>query len=119
MTEPIDEPISDPISERELARLIAATGRAHHAAFSATDGVDPDWALWYAGHLQATLWDRLGGVPSRSELTYLLVGADRAYAAAGQSDQGGLGDQAGQAAEDRGDWPTFYARHIVANFRGG
>ena len=95
--------MADPIDERELARLIAATGRAHHAAFAASDGADPDWALWYAGHLQATVWDRLGSVPSRSELTYLIVAAERAY---------------GEAGDGRGDWPTFYAGHILANYRG-
>jgi NAD(P)H-hydrate epimerase len=96
--------MADRIGEDELARAIEATSRAHHGAFAASDGVDPDWALWYAGHLQATIWDRLGGVPSRSELTYLLVAAERAYATAG---------------DDRGDWPAFYARHILAEFRGG
>jgi len=96
--------MAEGIDERELARLIAATGRAHHAAFAASDGVDPDWASWYAGHLQATVWDRLGSVPTRSELTYLLVAADRAYAS---------------ADGDRGDWPTFYARFILEHYRGG
>jgi NAD(P)H-hydrate epimerase len=96
--------MTDRIDEREFARLIAATGRAHHAAFAASDGVDPDWALWYAGHLQATVWDRLGSVPSRAELTFLLVAAERAYGAAG---------------DERGDWPTFYARYILDHFRGG
>jgi NAD(P)H-hydrate epimerase len=92
------------IEERELADLIEATGRAHHAAFAASDGADPDWAIWYAGHLQATVRDRLGSIPSRSELTYLLVAAERAYALAG---------------DDRGEWPVFYARLILAEFRGG
>jgi NAD(P)H-hydrate epimerase len=96
--------MTERIEERELARLIAATGRAHHAAFAASDGVDPDWAVWYAGHLQATVWDRLGDVPTRSELTYLLVAAERAYAEAG---------------DDRGDWPAFYARYMLAHYRGG
>lgn len=94
--------MTEPIDEQQLGRLIAATGRAHHAAFKASDGVDPDWALWYAGYLQATLWDRLGSVPSRSELTYLLVAADRALRETG---------------EERG-WPAFYARYILANYRG-
>ena len=26
-----------------LVGLLLETGRAHHAAFSATDGADPDW----------------------------------------------------------------------------
>jgi NAD(P)H-hydrate epimerase len=104
---------TETITERELARLIAATGRAHHAAFKDSDGVDPDWALWYAGYLQATLWDRLGSVPSRSELTWLLVGADRAYRAVDETGDGEPG------AGGRGDWPTFYARLILSFYRGG
>jgi NAD(P)H-hydrate epimerase len=92
-------PVADPIDERELSHLIAATARAHHAAFATSNGVDPDWALWYAGHLQATLWDRLGTLPSRAELTYLLVGADRAYREAPEA--------------DRGKWPAYYARYLV------
>ena len=94
----------EPITIPELARLIAATARAHHAAFAASDGFDPDWAIWYAGHLQATVWDRLGSFASRAELTYLLIAAERAYKAA---------DEAA-----RGAWPESYARHLLAEFRG-
>jgi NAD(P)H-hydrate epimerase len=100
MAEVIDVP--------ELARLIAATGRAHHAAFAASDGYDPDWAMWYAGHLQAVTWGRLaadGSVVPRAELTYLLVAADRAYRAAGET--------------TRGSWPDFYARYLLAQLSGG
>jgi NAD(P)H-hydrate epimerase len=96
--------VTERIGEADLARLIAATGRAHHAAFAMSDGADPEWAEWYAAHLQATVWDRLGGIPSRSELTYLLVAAERAY---------------GDAGDARGDWPHFYARFILDGFRGG
>ena len=96
--------MADRIEADELARAIAATARAHHAAFAKSDGYDPDWAIWYAGHLQATVWDRLGSVPGRAELTYLLIAAERAYKAAG---------------DDRGEWPTFYARFILDRFEGG
>jgi len=95
--------MSDRIDAPELSRVLAATGRAHHKAFEAADGSDPDWAIWYAGYLQATIGDRLGSFPSRAELTYLLIAAERAYATAG---------------EDRGSWPEAYAEYILANFRG-
>ncbi len=95
--------MADRIESRELARVIAATGRAHHAAFAASDGADPEWALWYASHLQATVWDRLGSIPTRSELTYLLIAAERAYATAGG---------------DRADWPAFYAGYILDHYLG-
>lgn len=96
--------MADRIETDELARAIAATARAHHAAFAKSDGYDPDWAIWYAGHLQATIWDRLGALASRAELTYLLVAAERAY---GEADP-----------TTRGDWQAFYARHVLANVRG-
>ena len=86
------------ISEAELAALIAETADRHHEAFIESDGADPDWALWYAGYLQARLWDRAGRLPSRSELVYLLVAAERAHAASGSDEP----------------WATTYARSILA-----
>ncbi|MDH3682632.1 MAG: hypothetical protein OEV40_22075 [Acidimicrobiia bacterium] len=68
-----------PISQSELAELIIAAGHAHHAAYIESDGVDPDWPLYYAGYLEAHLGDRLGRRASRSELTYLLVKAQREH----------------------------------------
>ena len=35
-----------------LVDLLLEAGRAHHAAFAATDGADPDWSIWYADYLQ-------------------------------------------------------------------
>lgn len=92
------------IEASELSRALAATGRAHHRAFEASDGSDPDWAIWYAGHLQATVGERLGSFPSRAELVYLLIAAEREHAAAG---------------DDRRTWPESYAAYILANYRGG
>ena len=40
---------------KNLADLFLETGHAHHAAFAATDGADPEWPIWYAEHLQAPL----------------------------------------------------------------
>ena len=31
-----------------IAKLLRETGHAHHEAFAATDGADPDWPIWYA-----------------------------------------------------------------------
>lgn len=97
--------MSERIDVHELARVIAATARAHHAAFVASDGHDPDWAIWYAGHLQALAWDRFERFVSRAELVYGLLAAERAYKAADEA--------------SRGAWPDFYARHILDEFRGG
>jgi hypothetical protein len=35
----------------ELANLLNETAEAHHKAFAATEGEDPDWPLWYADYL--------------------------------------------------------------------
>jgi len=56
----------------------------------------PEWAIWYAGHLQAHLGDRLGRRLTRSELTYLLIKAERTHAAS-------------RSAEP---WNDYYARTI-------
>lgn len=89
------------MTEAELAVLLEETGRRHHAAFAATDGVDPEWALWYAGDVQARLWDAAGRLPTRSELVHLLVTAEREHIAAGTDEP----------------WPPFYARLILAALR--
>ena len=96
--------MNTPIDALELARLIAATARAHHGAFVASDGHDPDWAIWYAGHLQALAWDRFARFVSRSDLVFLLLSAERAYKAADEA--------------SRGAWPEAYARHLLAELRG-
>ncbi len=81
----------------ELAALLRETGEAHHAAYRTTDGVDPEWAIWYAGYVQAHLAGRLGEDVSRSDLVYLLIRAEREFTAAG-SDL---------------PWPEFYARVLL------
>ena len=37
-----------------LTKLLMETGKAHHQAFTKTDGVDPDWADWYGEYLNET-----------------------------------------------------------------
>jgi hypothetical protein len=82
---------------RTLAALLREAGRAHHQAFLDVNGEDPEWPLWYAGYLH----ERLAGIfdkpLTKSEITYLLVAAERE-----------------QAARDPGaDWPEFYARFML------
>ena len=91
------ERMSTTITGSELAALLRETGERHHAAFIESDGADPEWALWYADYLQAHLWDRAGRLPSRGELVYLLVGAERAHAASGSDEP----------------WPDAYARFLL------
>ena len=85
------------ISATDLAQLLVETGKKHHEAFISSDGADPEWAKWYAPYIQAKVWDGFGAVPTRSELVYLLIGAEKAH------------------REDGGDepWPEFYAGFIL------
>ena len=79
--------------------MLTEAGQRHHEAYVEADGVDPEWALWYASYLQAKLWNDAGTLPTRSQLVYLLIDAERAHAAAD-------GDE---------PWPAFYARRIAAD----
>ena len=65
------------MTDEELVALLVETGRKHHEAYIESDGADPEWASWYAGYLQGHLWDRLGRILSRSEITNLLIRGDR------------------------------------------
>lgn len=57
----------------KLAELLHRTSEDHHVAFKETDGVDPDWSIWYAGHLQEMGFDTmLGAKILKSDLIYLL-----------------------------------------------
>ena len=63
---------------QRLADLFHQTGEDHHVAFAATDGVDPDWSIWYADHLlQRGLEQLLEAKLLKSDLIYLLVLADK------------------------------------------
>jgi NAD(P)H-hydrate epimerase len=87
----------DTLNQAQLADLLRETGERHHAAYAESDGADPEWALWYATDLQARLWDRAGRLPTRGELCFLLVGAERAHRASGSDEP----------------WPEAYARFIL------
>jgi hypothetical protein len=84
------------ISDRELAGLLKETGRHHHAAFIASNGIDPEWPLFYAAYLQTKLWDRLGVLLTRSEIVHVLVAADGAF----------------RSGEEEGEWASVYARRL-------
>src|SRR5215467_1473136 len=65
-----------------LIDLLHETGLAHHRAYFATNGDDPDWPLWYAESMQTRLNPLLGTALTRSELTYLLVLVEKERVAA-------------------------------------
>ena len=86
--------------QKNLAALMVETGKAHHQAFTATDGADPDWPIWYAEHLQAPLAKVLQTPFTKSQLIYCVMNADF--------------ERTARAPES--DWPEFYADHFIERF---
>ncbi len=43
----------------KIAALLHQTAEDHHVAYKETDGVDPDWSIWYAGHLLEQGFDKM------------------------------------------------------------
>lgn len=80
-----------------IAGILAETGRAHHEASAASDGEDPDWAIWYAEYARDKLAEQTGMDFTRSQLVYCLIRADIEH----------------QARSPDSDWADFYAREIV------
>ena len=58
---------------QELAALLEKTGHAHHQAFIKSDGVDPEWALWYAKTLEKPLSSLLNMTFTQSRVVYELI----------------------------------------------
>lgn len=85
----------------QLSELFESTGHAHHAAFIDTDGVDPEWPLWYADYLIEKLPEKIGATNlTKSELIYLLVMADRHL----------------QTYAPGAEWPQFYAKFFIDRY---
>jgi len=82
--------------------LLHEAGATHHVVFRLTDGDDPDWATWYTAWLvdHSELPEVLGARPVPSELTWLLVQADKDVTA-----------EPSDAA-----WEDVYAARIVEHF---
>lgn len=83
-----------------IAGFLVQTGQAHHKAFEATDGADPDWPIWYAEHARDTFAERFGLDFYKSRLIYCLMSADFEH----------------QARSPDSDWPEFYANQIVERY---
>ena len=86
-----------------IAELLHEAAETHHVVYRITDGVDPDWASWYADWLLSLseLSDELGKKPVRSHLVHALVGLDRDYLAASPDER----------------WEDWYARRLLEQFR--
>jgi len=87
---------------RRLVDLFQETGPAHHRAYQATQGDDPDWPLWYATYVQPRLNQILGTALTRSELTYLVV----------------LVEKERLAGSPAAAWPEYYAEFFVNRYGG-
>lgn len=85
---------------QSIAQLLEEAAQAHHDAFLAQDGDDPEWPLWYATYLRDRLPPLLGRTLTRSELVYALVHLDRRLA----------------AEAPRESWPTFYASYLIETY---
>ena len=59
-----------------IADLFSETGEAHHQAYIETEGVDPDWPLWYSQYLMERLLPLIDADMTRSELIFNLVRAE-------------------------------------------
>ena len=85
----------------QLADLLHQTAEDHHVAYKETDGVDPDWSIWYAGHLLELGFDRmLDATLLKSDLIYLLVLADKRM----------------QLHAPGAHWERFYVDFFIKNY---
>lgn len=84
----------------QIIQLLREAGHAHHQAFIETDGADPDWPIWYAGHLRDKLGPLLNASFTQSELTYLLILVEK--------------EQSMRAPG--GDWPRYYAKFFMERY---
>lgn len=83
-----------------VGKLLLETGRAHHKAFAATDGADPDWSIWYADHSRDAFAERFDMDFTRSRLIYCLMNANFEH----------------EARAPESDWWDFYANEILERF---
>lgn len=81
----------------DIAELLVQTGHAHHEAFAATDGADPDWPIWYAEYARDRFAERFGMDFTRSQLIYCLIKADIEH----------------QARAPDSNWSQFYAQEFL------
>lgn len=87
-------------SIEEVAKLLMETGENHHKAFMETEGVDPEWPIWYADYLHGKLGKLLNAELTKSEIIYLLLMLEKQ-----------------RAAEAPGvNWPRYYAKILIDRY---
>jgi hypothetical protein len=94
MEDPMD------VRTRRVAATLEAAERAHAAISQKTGGADPEWPLFYSWWLLewSDLADELATRPTRSQLIFELMTADREY----------------RAGTPNGSWSEVYAERLVA-----
>ena len=82
-----DCPMTD---AEQIAALLEEAAETHHRVYRITDGVDDDWASWYADWLLrlSELPSIVGSAPVRSELVYMLVKLDKDHTGAAPQSPG-------------------------------
>jgi hypothetical protein len=86
----------------KVSALLHEAAETHHQVFRISDGVDDDWASWYADWLVmlSELPELLGARVVRSELTYLLVRLDKEYTEHRPAER----------------WEDYYAGELIRHF---
>lgn len=87
-------------TQQTLAEIFRGAGRAHHRAFAATNGDDPDWPEWYARDLAPTISAVLGTELRQETLSAGLRSADAEMRARAPS----------------ADWTQYYAEWFLARY---
>jgi hypothetical protein len=91
----------DKDQNKKISLLLLETAKAHHRAYIETDGVDPEWPLWYADYLMDRLPAVLGRELTKSEIVYCLVDLSKKQ----------------PAIAPNAWWPDFYADYFLENYR--
>ena len=86
--------------QSNLTELFLDAGRAHHTAFAATDGADPEWPIWYAEFLQEPLTLALDTPFTKSQLIYCVMDADFEH----------------RARAPESNWPGYYADQFIERY---
>lgn len=85
---------------KALADIFRQAGTAHHEAFKATDGDDPDWPIWYADYLHDKLPAHLGVKLTKSDIIYAIMRLDKEL----KSEAPGA------------DWARYYAKSLLNRY---
>ncbi len=86
--------------QNSVTSLMSDAGAAHHQAFLATDGDDPEWPMWYSEHLYEPLSELLDTPFTRSQLIYCLMNAEFER----------------EARDPAADWTRYYTDHFIERF---